>query len=62
MPWFCLKFNINSCGNEIPDMMYQHVQFIKTHDSTKSIFKIETDFDESNCDISFGLDDLQIYI
>jgi hypothetical protein len=62
MPWFCLKYNINSCGNEIPDMMYQHVQYVFEHNQSTLTFMVESDFQINNCDLSFGLDDFQIYI
>ena len=31
MPWYCKKYGINVCGNELPDRLSHPVSFVSDH-------------------------------
>ena len=52
-----MKYNINFCGDDIPDTMGHHVNIIREHTNQEIVIEIGSDMPEE-CKASWGMDDL----
>lgn len=62
LPWFCKKYGINVCGNDIPDRLGYGVKAILPHEKKELALSFGTNLKKDPCLASWGVDDLEIYI
>ena len=58
----CQTSGINVCGDDFPDRMGFPVRYIGKHNQTNVKLEVSTNLKRSACEVSWGIDDIQIYI
>ena len=59
----CLKYGVNACGDDYPDRLGHVVDLNLAHKHTSLSFSMSDSISgRDNCEISWGIDDLEIYV
>lgn len=58
----CMYKGIDVCGDDFPDRMGYPVRFVAAHTQDTVLIEVSTNLDRDACEVSWGIDDLQIFI
>eukprot|EP00359_Climacostomum_virens_P004035 CAMPEP_0204906728 /NCGR_PEP_ID=MMETSP1397-20131031/6128_1 /ASSEMBLY_ACC=CAM_ASM_000891 /TAXON_ID=49980 /ORGANISM="Climacostomum Climacostomum virens, Strain Stock W-24" /LENGTH=232 /DNA_ID=CAMNT_0052075731 /DNA_START=986 /DNA_END=1684 /DNA_ORIENTATION=- len=62
LSWTCNRYGINACGDDSPDRLGFFGEHTKPHTSTTLDIEFSSTLDRSSCEVSWGLDNVEIYV
>ena len=58
----CQSIGVNVCGGDFPDRVGYHLSYSGPHNSSSAYLEFSSTLTRDSCEVSWGLDDLEIYI